>query len=557
MIRIGKVWNDGPELGVDLETLLRTRLLITASSGGGKTGTLLELCEQLTPKVQTIIIDPEGEFSVLRAKLPFVLVGPDGETPAMVRTAGLLAHRLLELGASAILDIYELPMWQKHEYVRDFLNALIAAPKNLWKPLIVIVDEAHIFAPEKGQPDSVALAAMADLASRGRKRGYCAILATQRLAKLSKNVAAECQNVLVGRTTQVDQARAADVLNINVKSARDAFGQNVGRLPTGQFFAYGMAFKRDLPTLFVVDRAETLPRPGAHKVVVPPPPSAIKALLPKLSDLPAEAENKAKTEAELKTEIAELKRQLKQSAAPTTITPERERMLLDQIAALEKTGRFYEAVFDNMDARASQVIESMQHLKNEMSEARKSGAVQIAAKIPSPAKIPEPAKMIERALGIKVRSGAERMLAVIAQWHPNGRTEAQVAAQVQMKRTGGTWMAYKSDLRKHGYLEIRDNKWFATEAGMAYFGGNIPDTPITTHEIMSLWEPKLRSGAVNMLRALIARANSPITREELGVAVGMEPRGGTFSAYLSDLRTANLIITDGSLVRANRETLFL
>jgi DNA helicase HerA-like ATPase len=44
------------------------------------------------------------------------------------------------------------------------------------------------------------------LMSQGRKRGYCGILATQRLSKLHKDAAAECNNVLIGRTwLDVDQ----------------------------------------------------------------------------------------------------------------------------------------------------------------------------------------------------------------------------------------------------------------------------------------------------------------------------------------------------------------
>src|SRR6185437_14779569 len=108
----------GP-LTLDLETLIETRLLVTATSGGGKSGAIFQICEVCSPHVQTIILDPEGEFSPLRAKFPFVLVGPEGETPAAVRTAKLLATRLLELGASAIIDLYELPPHQRHEYVRD------------------------------------------------------------------------------------------------------------------------------------------------------------------------------------------------------------------------------------------------------------------------------------------------------------------------------------------------------------------------------------------------------------------------------------------------------
>ena len=83
---------DGTNLDLDLEMLMRGRLLVTASSGAGKTGTLLEFCELNAGRVQIFVIDPEGEFAVLRQKYPFVLVGPEGETPAMVRTAGLLTN---------------------------------------------------------------------------------------------------------------------------------------------------------------------------------------------------------------------------------------------------------------------------------------------------------------------------------------------------------------------------------------------------------------------------------------------------------------------------------
>jgi DNA helicase HerA-like ATPase len=38
------------------------------------------------------------------------------------------------------------------------------------------------------------------LATRGRKRGFCAVAATQRLSKLHEGRAAECNNKLIGRT---------------------------------------------------------------------------------------------------------------------------------------------------------------------------------------------------------------------------------------------------------------------------------------------------------------------------------------------------------------------
>jgi uncharacterized protein len=51
---------------------------------------------------------------------------------------------------------------------------------------------------------------------RGRKRGLAGVIATQRLAKLAKNVAAEAANFLMGRTfLDIDMARASDLLDVN------------------------------------------------------------------------------------------------------------------------------------------------------------------------------------------------------------------------------------------------------------------------------------------------------------------------------------------------------
>src|SRR3982074_607486 len=100
--------SDGHNLGFDLDILLTTRALIQANSGGGKSYLLRRLCEQLFGKVQVIVIDPEGEFATLREKSGYVLVGKGGDTPADVRSADLLARRLLELNASAVCDIYDM-----------------------------------------------------------------------------------------------------------------------------------------------------------------------------------------------------------------------------------------------------------------------------------------------------------------------------------------------------------------------------------------------------------------------------------------------------------------
>lgn len=109
---------NGKNVSIDLDTLLRTRLLIQANSGKGKSWLLRRLAEQFFGKVQVLIIDPEGEFATLREQFDFVLVGKGGETAAHPRIAAMTAQRLLELRACAVCDLYEMKPSERHAYVR-------------------------------------------------------------------------------------------------------------------------------------------------------------------------------------------------------------------------------------------------------------------------------------------------------------------------------------------------------------------------------------------------------------------------------------------------------
>lgn len=299
-------------VSIDLPVLLQTRMLVTADSGGGKTFLLKRLCEQLFGKVPILIIDPEGEFAPLREKFGFVLCGKGGETPADPRSAGLVAHKFLELKASAICDIYEMKPAARHEWVRKFVEALIEAPKNLRHPTVVLVDEAHMFCPEKGKGESEASEAVKDLATRGRKRGLCAIFATQRLATLNKDASGMLGNRLIGPTFEdVNVKRAIEIMSVSNDHQKE-FKEAIKLLEPGNFYALGRAISKDR-ILLKVGAIETAHGDQAMKYAETPPPApdAIAKLLPKLSDLPKAAEEKAKTEAELRTEIRSLKAQLR------------------------------------------------------------------------------------------------------------------------------------------------------------------------------------------------------------------------------------------------------
>jgi hypothetical protein len=102
---------------------------------------------------------------------------------------------------------------------------------------------------------------MTNLMCRGRKRGLAGVIATQRLAKLAKNVAAEASNFLMGRTfLDIDMARAADLLGMDRRQA-----EMFRDLARGHFVALGPALSRR-PLPITIGSVETSARSMSPKL---------------------------------------------------------------------------------------------------------------------------------------------------------------------------------------------------------------------------------------------------------------------------------------------------
>ena len=232
----------GRTIELDLEELLATRLLVQGNSGSGKSHLLRRLLEGSAGLVQQVVIDPEGDFVTLADAFGHVAV--DAATHSLAEMTQLAA-RAREHRASVVLNLEGLDVDEQMRCAAAFLGSLFDAPREHWFPVLVVVDEAQLFAPaaagEVGEEARrVSLAAMTNLMCRGRKRGLAGVIATQRLAKLAKNVAAEASNFLMGRTfLDIDMARAADLLGMDRRQA-DA----IRDLARGEFLALGPAIAR-------------------------------------------------------------------------------------------------------------------------------------------------------------------------------------------------------------------------------------------------------------------------------------------------------------------------
>jgi hypothetical protein len=582
-VALGQFSATGKPFTVDLDLILSSNLLVQANSGGGKSWLLRRMIEQTFGRVPQVVIDPEGEFSTLRGKFDVILVGREGDTPADVRSAQLLAHRLLELGVSAVVDLFEMSPPTRPLWVATFLQAFVDAPKRLWREVLFYADEAHTLAPEPGHGavDSPAhrqcRVALIEMGSRGRKRGYGLVAATQRLGKLSKDLAAELKNVLIGQTfIDIDRERAAGSLGIAKADKRD-FDHEVRNLPPGQFFAMGRALVLE-PTLVLVGDVQTEhPEAGRRQSSPPPPTDKIRHLLPQFADLPREAEQEVATERELRAEAARLRVELEgfvqshKEWKEHYIDPEVARLRAELAArpAVEVEvpvvptklvaavrGIVQEAACsiaarvellrsqETADARLKKSLSELEEIVGESREARESvtrtaGGPRVSLPASSGVGSPTssgreivPATYVSTELLSKC---SRALLRVLAQRRSATYPQLAVLSGYSWRSSGFTNSV--SRLRVAGFVEGGPRELRITPLGSSV-AGDVEVLP-TGWALLEYWGQKLGRCSATLLRAVYTRGR--VTRSRLAELSGYSLKSSGFTNGLSTLRTLGLV----------------
>jgi len=550
----------GKKLELDLPTLVDTRLLIQANSGGGKSWLLRLVAERAG--IQTIVLDNEGEFASLREAVDVLLVGAGGELPANPRHAALLARRLLEYKVSAVVDLYELKLSDRRRFVKLFLESLIHLPRDLWRPTLVILDEAHIYCPERGSGEAESTEAVISLMSQGRKRGFAGIIATQRLSKLHKDAAAEANNVIIGRTwLDADQVRAGDALGLS-KADRLKL-RDVGQ---GEFYAFGPALSHPGVVRFSSDQVRTThPRPGQrHLLTAPAPSGAIRGVLAKFADLPHEVEEEIRGLDEARRRIVELERQIKRHKSPSA-AQQTDHLAIERAvkSAVERERTVWQRKleqgrprFRQLTAALASTGHSLTKVKELLEEIEREWLTpQVVNAVPDPGlnhgpeRIAKPAK--ERVAStedlngaFKLAAGERKILTALAQY-PERRSKVQVAVLTGYAATGGGFNNYLGALRSRGLIEGDGDRLMITESGIQALGSweRLP----AGAALIEYWRNRLGKAERLILEALTQAYPDPLRKEEVAAKAGYEASGGGFNNALGRLRTLELVQGRGEL----------
>lgn len=379
--------------------------------------------------------------------------------------------------------------------------------------------------PQTGS--SEAMEAVIDLATRGRKRGFCAVLATQRISKLHKDAVAEMNNKLIGRTgLDIDRKRAAEELGFTTKE--DAL--SLRNLAPGSFYAFGPAISDAVTEVTVGSVNTSHPKAGDRILTnTTPPTEKIKALLSKLADLPVEARQEAETMESLREQVSKLTRDNKRLSREQPAPPPQVKVETKYV----------------VDDYASEVLRKIHEI------AGKALFDTPPTQRPSNNLLPQELETTE----VKITGGAMRMLEVLATRYPMTFTKSQLALMAKMSPRSGSYGTYLSRLRSSGYLLEADGQIGISDAGLEFVGVT-PNEPQSQEEVLAMWSNNLNGGARRMFDYLVQEHPRSVSKQELGEAVEMSSNSGSFGTYLSRLKSNGLIKVNNGSINASPD-LFL
>ena len=548
--------------------------------GSGKTNTAVVMAEEMMKAQQQIaVLDPTDAWYGLRSSsdgksegFKIIIAGGDhADIPLEGVNGHTMAEFVVETGASIVFSLRHLSMNDQRRFAQDFAERLYDLKGKNRSPLHLFVDEADEFIPQRIPHGFERMFGAYDrLVRRGRIAGVGVTMISQRPQVINKDTLSQIGILICMRLMhKLDRKSVKEswVEGHDVLGKTEEFMDSLASLDRGEAWIWGTTYL-DIFRRVSIRHRETFdssftPKAGDRpKEMTARAEVDLEALKKRLSATIEKA--KADDPRELRRKISDLEKQLarKQELPPETRAIEKAlstakaewksklENLRGILSAIRSTA---ESVVTAFATPVELIEDAIKNISDDTMKLEQTMRYYEEGRRLTPT-MPFTQKPVERTEEGKLRAGAERMLAALAQWSPAGMDVNQMRAHAGMKKSG-TFSTYMSDLRRGGYIEERNGEVYATGKGLEYCK-HVPSAPATTEDVLNVWRPKLRDGARRMLDVLVVAGGEFMEREELAEASGLT-QSGTFTTYLSDLRTARLVVTNSQGVAANRETLFL
>lgn len=198
---------------------LAQHIAVLGKTGSGKSYAVRGIVEGLLDdNARVCIVDPTSAWHGLRSSVsgksggyPVVIFGGDHADLPLSGTHGeAIAETIGTSSTPAIIDTRLMRTRERVQFFTDFAEGILRKNKG---PLHLVIDEAHIFAPQGKVSDPKSgemLHAANNLVSLGRSRGLRIILITQRPAKLHKDSLTQVETLVAMRLIAPQDRKAVE-----------------------------------------------------------------------------------------------------------------------------------------------------------------------------------------------------------------------------------------------------------------------------------------------------------------------------------------------------------
>lgn len=535
------------------EEVLSQHAVALGKTGKGKSSVLRYLVEHLLRKKKRVcVIDPKGDWWGLKYSadgkgpgFPVIAFGNfkgnrAGDVPINDRSGKHVAELISSGNRPCILGFNGWSQGAMTRFWIDFAQTLFNTNSG---ELYLVGDEFHNFAP-KGKiltPEvGMCLYWSNKILSEGRGLGLICLIASQRPQKVHNDSLTCCETLIaLGVTHSADRGAVKDWVDGCGDMERGKVVLNsLASLKRGEAYVWS-------PEIGFGPELVKFPKYSTFDSFAPPQLQAkvnakgwddvdlqdVKAKLASVIE-----EHKANDPAELKKQIAALKKELATKSEESTKTEIKEVPAIsrDQMLELEAKYRALDAAGIGLRETIDKFIGSIQQVVSAKAAAHRPNAANGLArgiKIVRPIAERQPAALDGGGHASAMTGTQQKILDTISMLRVRGLTpnREMIARWLSIHPNGGRYGSDLAWLRAQGFLKGCE----LTDSGVAAVSPNAQATG------PDLARAVLEGTEQNIFDQLAGGAE--FDRESLAAALGIHPNGGRYGSNLARLRTMGLI----------------
>ncbi len=555
--------------------IFRQHIAVLGKTGSGKSSALRVMVERLLDENKPVcIIDPKGDWWGLKssasgksAGYPVVIFGGEhGDVPINEHSGTHVAELIATGNRPCIIDLGGWMIGPRTRFFVDFASTLFRTTRGT---RYVVIDEVHNFAPQQKiekNPDAMKMLHWANrLASEGRGKGLTIMSASQRPQKVHKDFLTCAETLIAMRVIHKldrdaikdwidgagDPAKGKEVLDTLASMSR---GEGWVWSPEIKFGPKRVTF----PMFKTYDSFAPKANDGTAKLKgwASVDLAEVTAKLASVVD-----EAKANDPAELKKQIADLRRQLNAKPAVTPAAPDTKAIDRAVVAAVAERDRHWKGELSKIDQARVKAVGKLNKI-HELSTVNGEATVTVNAPsaVAAPALQPIASRPARREVAEYTGDFApnktqQRILDALAWYESMGNTAptlTKVGAVALIDPTGGYFSNTVGPLSTNGLIERSGGTISLTDAGRALAKPTESAATLDEyHKVLKARVLKMKSAGgktIEIMDAIIAASGQPISTDDIGAAVGIDPTGGHFSNMIGPLGTAGLITRKAGIV---------